>query len=1119
MSEPNVYQLLELDPDQPWNLATFERQLQAKRQEWSRRINVPGKQGSEARTNLSLIPVLQKIATDPEQLKLQAAAVRAARVATVAEKQEQLEEHLTLLQIKGYLLEAEFKRLVMDFKEIATEPEIKRRITTPIRPAAPAKPTRPALEPTKAQEIETKLKQLSKTDLYDFLGLGHSTANSLLWQKANELYAGVQKKATKTPTDTHISELSGHCLVIFKTDAERARYDETLRLLGYKSLLAKVEIMAREIKRLEPEQIDRLLREAKAMGLDPDEALEAIMNYAAEKKYTILSISPVQTVRELQRCGDCHHINDKNARRCTNCGKPLKILCPKCAKSEVASDEKACSQCGFPTGNAGWVNFLIGEAHQTRQQKDYKLAVQHLAEAKSAWPAGPTDGRATKIEQLIVNVNKALTEQKALVKQMDDTLATRKYFQAKNIILPKLKAAFAGGDASVQQYADKIERTIQQAETKLKEAVITTKPVGDEEKLRIYNAVLAICVDFDDGALLRKAKQAEEKLQQQQTNRAKLLKQLQAAIKEQHYYAARQCMADLKMMSETADLARMATSVEKAISEAETKLTSARSVLGSDAEKAVKLCYEALHSCRDADKAQQLLAQILPSPPAGLQATLRGDIVHLTWSASPNQAQNFVILKYIVVRKYCGRSGSAPDGEKLASVTDLVYDDHQLTIGEPAFYTVFAARDGVLSKTGVTVAKPVMRIQKVRNLTKAIDDQCVHLRWETPPTVHEVIVRRSEGEFPRTVNDGQAVPVRDPHQVIDTQVQNGKPYFYSVFCRFKAYDGTFSDTAPVQIEAIAQVPPAAITKLAMTAHGPINNRHIQLRWRAPARGEVVILYARHEDNLDLSQVIPQQALGNYGQVLPTKDNQCTCAIQQLGLHYFRVVVIDQGLAYMGERQEYFCLDDVGNVQAEDTGTAIKLRWEWPLDCREVSVEYSYSNWPGTATGDTVAVVVTKTQYAKQGCHPLDNLKRGDCYICVRTVVIHDEKKWLAKGESLGARVLLDRPNYLTLEYLIARSRHFLARPTFALHIHLRRGGGKLPTMVLVAKKGEPPTHKQDGMVVLRLEAQLLQDTTSLVVDLTAHSEQGIYGRLFLENDRLYEYVEMRHPDHHQLKLF
>ena len=386
ISEPNVYQLLELDPDQPWNPVEFERQLQAKRQEWSRRINVPGKQGSEARTNLGLIPVLQKIATDPEQLKLQAAAVRAARVATVAEKQEQLEEHLTLLQIKGYLLEAEFKRLVMDFKEIATEPEIKRRITTPIRPAAPAKPTRPALEPTKAQEIETKLKQLSKTDLYDFLGLGHSTANSLLWQKANELYAGVQKKATKTPTDTHISELSGHCLVIFKTDAERARYDETLRLLGYKSLLAKVEIMAREIKRLEPEQIDRLLREAKAMGLDPDEALEAIMNYAAEKKYTILSISPVQTVRELQRCGDCHHINDKNARRCTNCGKPLKILCPKCAKSEVASDEKACSQCGFPTGNAGWVNLLIEEARQAALQEDYKTALQRLNEAHDAWP-------------------------------------------------------------------------------------------------------------------------------------------------------------------------------------------------------------------------------------------------------------------------------------------------------------------------------------------------------------------------------------------------------------------------------------------------------------------------------------------------------------------------------------------------------------------------------------------------------------------------------------------------------------------------------------------------------------------------------------------------------------
>ena len=73
---PNIFMLLEIDPDQEWDQITFERRIREKRREWSKWANFPGEKGVKARINLDLVPRLVEVSRDQSQLQAKAAEAR-----------------------------------------------------------------------------------------------------------------------------------------------------------------------------------------------------------------------------------------------------------------------------------------------------------------------------------------------------------------------------------------------------------------------------------------------------------------------------------------------------------------------------------------------------------------------------------------------------------------------------------------------------------------------------------------------------------------------------------------------------------------------------------------------------------------------------------------------------------------------------------------------------------------------------------------------------------------------------------------------------------------------------------------------------------------------------------
>lgn len=1110
--QPNLFLILELDPDQPWSQADFERQLQKKRHEWARLVNFATEKGIKAKTQLALIPKLKEIAQDEAQRKAQADAARKARAEGESSKLQQFSTRLKLLEVRGFIVEDELNQLIKEFAGTLSPEQIRKAVKVPVKKVEETgRQAHPTLEPSKAKDIQRKLDGLGKASLYDFLGMSQATENRLLVQRAKDLYDGVQRKAAKTPQDTLTSELSGHCLALFGNTAERAKYDEALRLQAFEAIKTNADTMAGALKQLEGKQVEELLRQARENGLDVKEALAILKEHAAKKYALILPENLTDVIQKLQLCGHCGRLSDSDKAHCTKCGKPLKVPCPKCSQP-VPSADRACGKCGFLTGNAPWTDSLITEAKTAAGQKDYELSAKRLTEALDAWPAPEKDARVQQIRTLEAQIKHERANQNKLMKALEELIKQRRFYQARKQ-LPQMRNVFAAGDAQLTALEQAIEQALKRAEAAYTRIGADVSTSNDGAQLRSYQNVLELCADYDDGNLAQRVRTLEARIKQGEQGKAKLVNELKTAQRERCYFAAYDLLVKIKHDYGATDLVSVEADIAAKIREVQQLIAQARTEVGRNEEKVVQFCTQALQICQDATDAKMLLMQLPPTPPTNLQAILRGDVVQLTWNESTSTGTH-----YLVIRKQHSRPLAATDGEVIAKVADTRYDDKSLEVGLPTFYAIFADRGGVRSARAAVLTKPVMRIQQVRNVSKVVEDRRIYLKWEPPPHVHKVIVRGSEVAYPEDINAGREIFVVNQCEASDTQLENGRTYFYSIFSSFRDYDGSVRITAPVRIEALAQAPPPPITDLKLSVSSSSTQRQICLQWTPPAQGDVVILHTQQDVNLRFGQSLPRQDLENYGRVLATRGNELTLPIEAVGTHAFYPVVVVQGTSYVGQRQEYFCLSDVTDVQVEDLGLSLRICWDWPPNCKEVELVYSHLEWPDQAS-DVTMIVVSKDQYDPTGYYELVTSKRLDYYLWVRTVVEQEGKRLRPESSTNGSRTFVERPNHLVIEYTVEKSWRLFSPARLTLQISLRKGAGKIPGLVLVSKQGEPPAYKQDGVIILQLKAQLLEDTTSLVYDLTMYKQENAYARLFLENDRLYEFIEMRHPAPQQLRLF
>jgi hypothetical protein len=748
---PNFFILLGLDPKAPWNQAEFERVLLEKKREWAKQMMRPDNIGKNAKLYHGLIPKIEQAMRDDKQRADQAkAAIDEAEQANKAQVQE-FEEALKIAQLKGYMLEAEVAKLVNDYKALYSEQEIRRRIKVEIRAKARSD-RKPQLEPAQAKRIREDLALLHKPSLYALLEeinprLNERSNRTELLQAATDLYTRMGKVTAHDSTSDTKKRLSGEGMDIFKTDEKRQQYDETLRQQGLEETLKLYEAAWIRAQQIDAQQAQAFLRAARTKGWSVDELVDLLSDLG--KKHKIPVLLPPEALKEIEQqqlCGICGHLNDKNSVRCQGCGEELRIKCPRCSR-DLASEDFACGQCGFPAGNRYSVRQMIKEGERLLRARQLADAQSMLEDAERDWPADPTkDALAQQIHSLKSQAQQRLQEEQQASAQLRQLIDQRHLFAARQALL-----ALPESLPNRAAYQRDIEDGIRQAQAAYQR--IFQQNLSSDQKIDLCMQALRLCADYADPRSLLATMPPEPptNLQVSPGERIVSLRWSPSTSANARYAVVRKIGGQPVSAKDGKQLAIVPGQV----------YDDSAPEIGAPLFYAIFADREGIVSPRGAVAARPVL---LTSDVANLTHRINDGSVELSWAVPPN-TRNIIIM-----RKEGAPPNSPTDGTRLQPLQMTQLVDRNLQNGHRYFYTLyveFTNLDGsqVYSK-GVTIEatperppEPVSQLQI--NMTQTQAGYQVDLAWPPPPKGDVVILKTPQ---PTRLALGDVIPAASLQQ-------------------------------------------------------------------------------------------------------------------------------------------------------------------------------------------------------------------------------------------------------------------------------------------------------------------------------------------------------------------
>jgi hypothetical protein len=154
----------------------------------------------------------------------------------------------------------------------------------------------------------------------------------------------------------------------------------------------------------------------------------------------------------------------------------------------------------------------------------------------------------------------------------------------------------------------------------------------------------------------------------------------------------------------------------------------------------------------------------------------------------------------------------------------------------------------------------------------------------------------------------------------------------------------------------------------------------------------------------------------------------------------------------------------------------------------------------------------RAEYEHRGFYDIRGNPERDHYIIVAAVIRQGDTEIIGPGARAQARLF----SKIILSYEIKLPRMF--GPKKRVLTISARTMGKLPNLLLVSKQGRLPLRREEGEAYFRLPGPTTIENT-LEFELPDKSfGPKTFGKLYLEDDGLYEMVTIHHPSNDKLRL-
>ncbi|HEX4832661.1 MAG TPA: zinc ribbon domain-containing protein [Trebonia sp.] len=500
-ARPNFYTILGLDPDAPWNDASFSRTLTDKRNEWSRQATTGIKTSPAtvtAKRNLGLIRGIEAQMRDPASRESQRQKARELAASQQAAERDKLAADLDLMLAKGYLWDVEVERLRRDHLGVLTaNPDLARKVDK-ARHESRAQPGDPVRLPAVTERnIRSNLRIVGQADLYAVLrdvapDVSERTARPQLLAAAEALYQKAQRNPNKQrPEVGAAQQLAGLAQQVFGSDDQRERHDTSMRLFPLDDLLARYEQALGAARAIDSRQAERFLREAVSAGIGLDEARQALAAHFRGKNWPVdlPSSAAEERLRAEVRCPHCGHLNDPGNAYCADCSRPLRESCPAC-DAVLPLAARACPRCGFPVIERAYAGYLADEAEASLERGDLVAAADLIGRWESAWPvpAGRPEPLADRARRARERLAALLADLGDKAGQATALMDERRYHDA----LRQLRG-LPFRPPGVAALIERCEAAIGEASRLCREA--RAPGVPDERRALLYSEALHACAD------------------------------------------------------------------------------------------------------------------------------------------------------------------------------------------------------------------------------------------------------------------------------------------------------------------------------------------------------------------------------------------------------------------------------------------------------------------------------------------------------------------------------------------------------------------------------------------------------------------------------------------------
>ena len=520
-------------------------------------------------------------------------------------------------------------------------------------------------------------------------------------------------------------------------------------------------------------------------------------------------------------------------------------------------------------------------------------------------------------------------------------------------------------------------------------------------------------------------------------------------------------------------------------------------------DKKLDFFLSALEECADFNDAIIGSSSLPIEPPTGLKITINKKMFGLQWSAPSSKRA----LKYRVIRKENSKPSGFSDGEILAEISNLVYEDFGVTAGKSYYYSIYSVRGNSFSNISETQG-PILIADDVQGLSVISGDSTLSFNWDAPILIKRIEIFRSDNSRINKYGEGQKMVSPIKKSFTDSNLINDMEYFYSIFSIFEDCTGKEYISEGVRISSIPSSPPSPVSDLAYS----VNNKRVNLKWTNPNKGNVQIMRSQNKLNHSVGSVFSFNEIQSFGSFLSNSSNSSAFFdIDFQGQIILTPFTIYNNNAILGKEISITSVEEVSNIKSQLSGGKLYLEWNWPAGCDLVQIKYSHEGFPNNGKISNPTIInFTKEQYNHNSGYVINQPANKDYYFTIYTCSKVSGKDFLSNG----VNELVVNSEIINIGYKVVVKKLFGKSAFIELKCQYNI---TLPEIMVVLKYSGIPLKKNDGTCIMNVNIKISNGCAKIEIPFNQVAKEK-YIKLFFVDDNSNKKFQLQMPKKEELEL-